>query len=44
MPQGNWRQVQLVGPYAIKIPRQEPDRLRGAMCLNRWEAEVWTGW
>jgi hypothetical protein len=42
MPQGNWRQVLLVGPFAVKIPRRE--RPLGAMCLNRWEHELWTVW
>ena len=42
MPQGNWRQVILVGPFAVKIPRE--DRRQGAMCLNRWEHEMWTVW
>jgi hypothetical protein len=42
MPQGNWRQVALVGPYAVKTPR--PERAAGAMCLNRWEVEIWNVW
>jgi hypothetical protein len=42
MPQGNWRHVQLVGPYAVKTPRAE--RVDGARCLNRWEAEMWNVW
>lgn len=39
---GNWREVILEGPYAIKLPRDE--RSQGAMCLNRWEAEMWSIW
>jgi hypothetical protein len=39
---GNWREVILEGSYAIKLPRKE--RAQGAMCLNRWEAEMWQVW
>ena len=39
---GNWRRVVVQGPYAIKLPRDE--RRTGAMCLNRWEAEIWNVW
>jgi hypothetical protein len=42
MPLGNWRDVQLVGPYAIKTPRKE--RELGGLFLNRWEHEMWTVW
>lgn len=42
MPRGNWRRVLLIGPFAVKIPRRE--RAKGAMCLNRWEHEMWTMW
>lgn len=42
MPQGNWRRVLLIGPFAVKIPRGE--RAAGAMCLNRWEHEMWSVW
>ena len=44
MPLGNWRQVILSGPYAVKTPRAEPDRTPGARCLNRWEHEMWAVW
>lgn len=39
---GNWREVILEGRYAIKLPREE--RRAAAMCLNRWEREMWTVW
>jgi hypothetical protein len=42
MQRGNWRQVLFVGPFAVKIPRSE--RSQEAMCLNRWEHEMWTVW
>lgn len=42
MPLGNWRQVILTGPYAIKTPRDE--RSQAARYLNRWELEMWTVW
>ena len=42
MPRGNWRRVLLIGPFAVKIPRK--GRRQGAMCLNRWEHEMWTVW
>jgi hypothetical protein len=42
MPLGNWREVILIGPYAVKIPRNE--RSDAARCLNRWELEMWTVW
>jgi hypothetical protein len=44
MLRGNWRQVFLSGPYAVKVPRPEPDRAPGARCLSRWELEMWTIW
>lgn len=42
MPRGNWREVILSGPYAVKVPRA--DRTEGGRCLNRWEAELWSVW
>jgi hypothetical protein len=42
MQLGNWRQVILQGPFAIKLPR--PERLEAALRLNRWEAEMWNVW
>ena len=42
MPVGNWREVLLSGPYAVKLPR--PERVQEARFLNLWEHEMWTHW
>ena len=42
MPIGATRRVFLIGRYALKIPRIQV--LRGGLCANRWEREVWTVW
>lgn len=46
MPQGNWREVHLIGDVAVKVPRSDrPSEMQQqAMLLNLWEHEMWTVW
>jgi hypothetical protein len=46
MPQGNWREVHLIGDVAVKVPRSDrpAEMQRQAMLLNLWEHEMWTVW
>lgn len=42
MPNGVFRDVHLIGDYAVKVPRA--DKPAEARLLNLWEHEVWTKW
>jgi len=42
MPNGVFRRVVRVGPYAVKLPRWHV--FGAGMRCNRWEREMWTVW